>query len=56
MAVSYLYNDSGSGTMDEKKMQELLVKVSSGACTVAEALAELKNFPAEMLLCALMLV
>ncbi|MFA6901398.1 MAG: nickel pincer cofactor biosynthesis protein LarB [Desulfurivibrionaceae bacterium] len=38
--------------MDEKKMQELLVKVSSGACTVAEALAELKNFPAEMLSCA----
>ena len=38
--------------MDEKKMQELLGKVSSGACTVAEALAELKNFPAEMLSCA----
>jgi hypothetical protein len=38
--------------MDEKKMQELLVKVSCGACTVAEALAELKNFPAEMLSCA----
>src|SRR3989339_678068 len=38
--------------MDEKKMQELLDKVSRCACTVAEALAELKNFPAEMLLCA----
>ncbi|HEX9714685.1 MAG TPA: nickel pincer cofactor biosynthesis protein LarB [Desulfurivibrionaceae bacterium] len=38
--------------MDEKKMQELLGKVSSGACTVADALAELKNFPAEMLSCA----
>ena len=33
-------------------MQDLLVKVSSGACTVADALAELKNFPAEMLSCA----
>lgn len=38
--------------MDEKKMQELLEKVSSGGCTVADALAELKNFPAEMLSCA----
>ena len=38
--------------MDEKKMQELLVKVSRGACTVDDALAELKNFPAEMLSCA----
>ena len=38
--------------MDEKMIQELLVKVSSGACTVADALAELKNFPAEMLSCA----
>ena len=38
--------------MDEKKMQELLGKVSCGTCTVAEAMAELKNFPAEMLLCA----
>lgn len=49
---SYLYNDIGPGGMDEKKMRELLVKVSCGACTVADALAELKNFPAEMLLCA----
>ncbi len=38
--------------MDEKKMQELLVKVSRGTCTVADALAELKNFPVEMLSCA----
>lgn len=38
--------------MDEKKIQALLVEVSHGTCTVAEALAELKNFPAEMLLCA----
>lgn len=30
-------------------MQKLLEEVSRGACTVAEALAELKNFPAEML-------
>lgn len=42
----------GAGVMDEKTMQELLVKVSRGACTVDEALAELKNFPAEMLSCA----
>ena len=33
-------------------MQELLEKVSRGRCTVADALAELKNFPAEMLSCA----
>lgn len=38
--------------MDEKKMRKLLEEVRCGACTVAEALAELKNFPAEMLSCA----
>lgn len=38
--------------MDEKKIRELLEKVSQGGCTVADALAELKNFPAEMLSCA----
>lgn len=38
--------------MDEKKIQELLLKVSCGVCSVADALKELKNFPAEMLSCA----
>lgn len=38
--------------MDEKKIRELLEKVSCGGSSVAEALAELKNFPSEMLSCA----
>jgi len=38
--------------MDEKKLHELLEQVSCGVCTAADALAELKNFPAEMLSCA----
>lgn len=38
--------------MNEKKIQELLVQVSSGVCAVADALTELKNFPVEMLSCA----
>ncbi|MBU1405793.1 MAG: nickel pincer cofactor biosynthesis protein LarB [Proteobacteria bacterium] len=38
--------------MDEKRMQTLLQEVSRGACTVADALAELKHFPSEMLSCA----
>jgi hypothetical protein len=38
--------------MDEKKIQELLVRVSRGTCNVADALVELKNFPSEMLSCA----
>lgn len=38
--------------MDEKMMREILDRVSCGRCSVADALAELKNFPAEMLSCA----
>ena len=38
--------------MDEKKLRELLVQVSNGVCTVADAMRELKNFPVEMLSCA----
>ena len=38
--------------MDEIKLKDLLVKVSTGQCNVGEALSELKHFPGEMLGCA----
>ncbi|HIJ79953.1 MAG: nickel pincer cofactor biosynthesis protein LarB [Desulfobulbaceae bacterium] len=38
--------------MDEKRLEDLLVKVSKGQCNVGEALAALKHFPGEMLSCA----
>lgn len=38
--------------MDEKRLKELLEKVSRGQCPVEEAMATLKHFPEEMLGCA----